>query len=78
MMKSMAVDFVGTRVTASAEVRSGHPIIRGTRITVSDILGWPRAGLSKEEVLSDYPELQQDDINAALQYGYRLRDKASS
>lgn len=75
MMNSMPVDFVATRVTANSEVRSGQPIIRGTRITVWDILGWLGAGLSESEVLSDYPELQQDDIKAALQYAYQLRDK---
>ena len=75
MMNSMPVDFVATRVTANSEVRSGQPIIRGTRITVWDILGWMGAGLSESEVLSDYPELQQDDIKAALQYAYQLRDK---
>ena len=40
----MPVDFVATRVTANSEVRSGQPIIRGTRITVWDILGWLGAG----------------------------------
>jgi uncharacterized protein (DUF433 family) len=59
----------------SAEVRSGQPIIRGTRITVWDILGWLSGGLSESEILNDYPELKSEDIKAALQFAYQLKDK---
>jgi uncharacterized protein (DUF433 family) len=57
------------------EVRSGQPIIRGTRITVWDILGWLSGGLSESEILNDYPELKFEDIKAALQFAYQLKDK---
>ena len=64
-----------TRVIENPAVRSGQPIIRGTRITVWDILGWLAAGQSQSEILIDFPELQPDDIQAALQFAYRLKDK---
>jgi uncharacterized protein (DUF433 family) len=73
----MPVDLSSTRVTVNPEVRSGQPIIRETRITVWDILGWLGGGLSESEILSDYPELTRDDIKAALQFAYSLRDKVT-
>lgn len=48
--------------------RGGRPCIRGMRIAVADILGWLAAGMSHDEILSDYPELTEDDIRAALAY----------
>ena len=38
------------------------------RIAVADIIGWLAAGMSHEQILSDYPELTEDDIRAALAY----------
>jgi uncharacterized protein (DUF433 family) len=73
----MAVDLVATRVTLNAAVRSGQPIIRGTRITVWDILGWLGGGVPESEILNDYPELASEDIKAALQFAYQLKDKVS-
>jgi uncharacterized protein (DUF433 family) len=64
-------------VTANPQVRSGQPIIRGTRITVWDILGWLAGGLTEAAILQDYPELTADDIKAALQFAYQLKDKVS-
>src|SRR5436305_14304111 len=46
-MEPMSVDLVATRVITNPQVRSGQPIIRGTRITVWDILGWLGGGLSE-------------------------------
>lgn len=73
----MAPDLVAMRVTVNPGVRSGQPILRGTRITVWDILGWLGGGMSESEVLSDYPELTSDDIKAALQFAYQLKDKVT-
>ncbi|HEX4810159.1 MAG TPA: DUF433 domain-containing protein [Bryobacteraceae bacterium] len=71
----MAADLASSRVTVNPAVRSGQPIIRGTRITVWDIFGWLGGGVSEAEILSDYPELTPDDIKAALQFAYQLKDK---
>ena len=48
--------------------RGGRPCIRGTRIAVSDVLGWLSAGISHAEILSDYPELTEENIRACLAY----------
>ena len=50
------------------EIRFGKPCIKGTRITVSDILQWLAAGMSEQEILEDYPELQKIHIKAALAF----------
>jgi uncharacterized protein (DUF433 family) len=73
----MDQDLVSVRVTVNPQVRSGQPIIRGTRITVWDILGWLGGGLDESTILTDYPELTSDDIHAALQFAYQLKDKVT-
>ncbi|WP_442846554.1 DUF433 domain-containing protein [Leeuwenhoekiella sp. H156] len=46
--------------------RFGKPIISGTRISVYDVLNWLANGMSKEEILDDFPELSEDNITACL------------
>ncbi|MCC4214763.1 DUF433 domain-containing protein [Leeuwenhoekiella parthenopeia] len=46
--------------------RFGKPIISGTRISVYDVLNWLANGMSKEEILDDFPELSKDNITACL------------
>ncbi len=48
--------------------RSGKPCIKQTRITVYDVLGWLAQGQSVPEVLVDFPELNQNQIQACLAY----------
>ncbi len=48
--------------------RGGRPCVRGMRIAVADVLGWLAAGMSPQEILSDYPELTQEDISACLAF----------
>lgn len=55
-------------ITIEAGKRGGKPCIRGLRITVGDILGWLAAGMSHSEILADFPDLRQKDIQAALEY----------
>ncbi|MBM7845610.1 DUF433 domain-containing protein [Herpetosiphon giganteus] len=57
-----------SRITLEPGKRSGHPCIRGLRITVYDILGYLAAGMTITEVLEDFPMLTHDDIVACLQY----------
>ena len=57
-----------SRVTMMPGVRSGQPIIRGTRTAVADILGWLATGTGESEILSDFPWLTPEDIKAALAY----------
>ena len=48
--------------------RSGKPCIKQTRITVYDVLGWLAQGQSVSELLVDFPELNQNQIQACLAY----------
>ncbi len=56
------------RITLNPEIRSGKPIIRGTRITVTDILEYLAGGMSEQEILADFPDLSLEDIRAALAF----------
>lgn len=55
-------------ITHEPGKRGGRPCIRGMRIAVADILGWLAVGMSHAEILTDFPELTEDDIRAALAY----------
>jgi uncharacterized protein (DUF433 family) len=52
----------------SADVRSGKPCIKGTRITVYDLLEYLAGGMSEDAILSDFPDLTREDIRAALAF----------
>lgn len=56
------------RIEIDPRVCNGKPVIRGTRIPVSVILEQVAEGISWTELISDYPELKQEDIKAALVY----------
>ena len=56
------------RIEIDPEVMLGKPVIRDTRITVEIILEKIAAGLTVEEILSDYPRLTRDDVLAAVAY----------
>jgi uncharacterized protein (DUF433 family) len=56
------------RITVEPVQCGGRPCIRHTRLRVSDILGLLGAGASHQEILEDYPFLEEDDIRAALEY----------
>ena len=64
----MDVGNVTQRIIIDSAVRSGKPYIQGTRITVYDILEYLASGMSEQELLSEFPELTQDDIRAVLQF----------
>ena len=55
-------------ITIEPGKRGGRPCVRGLRIAVSDVLGWLAAGMTHAEILSQYPELSEDDIRACLAY----------
>ena len=56
------------RITVEPGKRSGKPCIRGTRITVYDILDYLAGGMTEEEILADFPDLEREDIRAALAF----------
>ena len=55
-------------ITINPQIRFGKPCIRGVRISVYDILGWFASGMSMNDILADYSELNEEDIKAALAY----------
>jgi uncharacterized protein (DUF433 family) len=50
------------------DIRSGKPCIKGTRITIGDILQWLASGMSVSEILDDFPLLKEEHIRAALAF----------
>lgn len=54
------MDYV-SRITVDPEVRFGKPCVRGTRMTVGDVLSYLASGMSEEEILKDFPQLTRDD-----------------
>jgi len=55
-------------ITIDAGKRGGRLSIRGLRIAVADVLGWLAAGMSHQQIITDYPELTDEDIRACLTY----------
>ena len=62
-------------ITIEPGKRGGKPCIRGTRISVSDVLGWLAGGQSVAEIIEDFPELTEDDIRACLAFGSELANR---
>jgi uncharacterized protein (DUF433 family) len=62
-------------ITLEPGKRSGKPCIRGMRITVGDFLGWLASGMTIDQILSDYDELNETDILAALSYASDRENK---
>jgi uncharacterized protein (DUF433 family) len=56
------------RISIDPEIRFGKPCVRGTRITVGDVLGYLAGGMSEEMLLSEFPQLTREDIRACLAY----------
>jgi uncharacterized protein (DUF433 family) len=62
------------RITFNPDQCGGRPCIRGMRIRVVDVLDLFAAGLSAEQILEEMPDLEIDDLKAALQYASRWLD----
>lgn len=68
-----------SRITVTPGVRSGKPCVKGTRITVYDVLEYLAGGMREDEILADFPDLTLDDIRACLAFAAsRERRVASS
>jgi uncharacterized protein (DUF433 family) len=61
-----------TRITIHPEICHGKPCIRGLRYPVEFLLELLSAGMTHEEILDDYPDLERDDLFAALAFATRL------
>lgn len=62
------------RITVDPGKCGGRPCLRGLRIRVKDILNLLAAGASRDEILTDYPLLEDEDITACLEYAARQSD----
>ena len=62
------------RITVNPEQCGGRPCIRGMRIRVTDVLDLYAAGLNAEQILEEMPDLEADDLSAALLYAARWLD----
>jgi uncharacterized protein (DUF433 family) len=56
------------RIAVSPAVRSGKPCIKGTRITVYDVLEYLAGGMSEADIVKDLPDLTREDIRACLAF----------
>ena len=63
------------RITIDPKVMVGKPTIRGMRITVEQILRALAGGIAVNELLEDYPDLEQEDIQAVFAYAVELVDE---
>jgi uncharacterized protein (DUF433 family) len=56
------------RIAVDPTVRFGKPCVRGTRITVGDILGYLAAGMTEGQIVAEFPRLTGEDVRACLAY----------
>jgi len=55
-------------IVINPSVRFGKPCVKGTRITVYDVLGWFASGMDTEEILHDFPQLKREQVMACLAF----------
>lgn len=56
------------RISVDPTIRFGKPCIRGTRISVGDVLGYLAGGMSEDQLLKEFPQLTREDIRACFAY----------
>jgi uncharacterized protein (DUF433 family) len=56
------------RIVINPETRFGRPCVKGTRISVYDVLSWLASGMTNTQIIKDYPELKTEDIKACLAF----------
>ncbi len=62
------------RITVDPDICHGKPTVRGLRYPVETILQWLAGGMSVDEILEDYEDLEKEDIEAALLYASKLAE----
>ena len=55
-------------ITIEPDKRSGKPCIRGTRMTVTDVLEYLAGGMTRQELITEFPDLTDEDIGACLAF----------
>lgn len=62
-------------IDINPEIRFGRPCVKGTRITVYDVLGWLATGMTTPQIIRDFPELNTQQIRACLAYAAQKERK---
>ncbi|MCF6357105.1 MAG: DUF433 domain-containing protein [Draconibacterium sp.] len=62
-------------IEIDSEKRFGKPIIKGTRISVYDVLSWLSNGMTRQGIIHDYPELTENQINACLSFAAKKEQR---
>ncbi|CUU05666.1 MAG: DUF433 domain-containing protein [Armatimonadetes bacterium] len=70
----MEPDELLSRITRDPNICHGKPVIRGLRYPVATVLEWLASGMTPEDILRDYPDLEREDLQAALLYAARLTE----
>jgi uncharacterized protein (DUF433 family) len=66
------------RITRDADICHGKPTIRGLRYPVDMILDLMASGMNHQEILADYPDLQEEDLHACLLYAAKITHSKSA
>jgi uncharacterized protein (DUF433 family) len=66
--------YLNDRITVDAEQCGGRPCVRGMRIRVVDVLDLFAAGMSRQEILDELPDLEPEDLDACMKYASKLVD----
>ena len=74
----MAAPPSDNRITIDPGVRFGKPSVRGTRISVGDVLSYLAAGMSEDAILADFPQLAREDIRACLAFAAERERRLAS
>ena len=70
----MSTEQLLQRITVDPEICHGKPCVRGLRYPVPMLLELLSSGMTVDEILADYEDLEKDDLLAAMAYGARLTD----
>ena len=66
-----------TRITVEPGKRGGKPCIRGLRFTVYELMSYLASGMSEEDILKEFPDLQKEDFQAVYDFFAHLEDNVS-
>ena len=66
------------RIAIDSAIRGGKPCIRGTRITVYDVLEYLAGGMSEDQLLQDFPALAPEDVRATLEFAANRERKLAA
>ncbi len=74
-MKAICLEEIADRIVIDPDVMVGKPVIKGTRIPVYLIVEFMANGMTEKEILEEYPQLNKEDIKAALLYASKCLER---